>query len=72
MKKETDLIQDGSQIKRQKDIYYHGPKNTLIIYHLCNPSHFSLGPTFKIDLFSHVQIILIEYIIEGGSHRQPR
>jgi hypothetical protein len=31
---ETELFQDGSQIKREKDIYHHGPKHIPIICHL--------------------------------------
>jgi hypothetical protein len=52
-KKETDLIQDGGQIKRQKDIDHHSPKYTAIICHLRDPPHFSLVPTFN-DLNSHL------------------
>ncbi len=46
--KGTDLIKDGRQIKRQKDIDHHSPKYTLIICHLRDPPHFSLVPTFKV------------------------
>jgi hypothetical protein len=44
---ERELSQDGCQIKREKDIYHHGPKHILIICHLPNPSSFSLPTTFK-------------------------
>jgi hypothetical protein len=37
---ETDLIQDGSQVKRQTDIDHHGPKYILIICHLPEPLFF--------------------------------
>ncbi len=45
---ETDLIQDGGQVKRQTDIDHHGPKYILIICHLPDPPIFSLPTTFKI------------------------
>jgi hypothetical protein len=44
---ETDLIQDGGQVKRQTDIDHHGPKYILIICHLPDPPIFSLPTTFK-------------------------
>jgi hypothetical protein len=44
---ETDLIQDGGQVKRQTDIDHHGPKYNLIICHLPDPPIFSLPTTFK-------------------------
>ena len=51
---ETDLIQDGGQVKRQTDIDHHGPKYILIICHLPDPPIFSLPTTFKLR-FSSVQ-----------------
>ena len=45
---ETDLIQDGGQVKRQTDIDHHGPKYILIICHLPDPPIFSLPTTFKV------------------------
>ena len=45
---ETDLIQDGGQVKRQTDIDHHGPKYILIICHLPDPPTFSLPTTFKV------------------------
>jgi hypothetical protein len=44
---ETELFQDGGQIKREKDIYHHGPKHIQIICHLPDPPSFSLPTTFK-------------------------
>jgi hypothetical protein len=44
---ETELCQDGGQIKREKDIYHHGPKHIPIICHLPDPPSFSLPTTFK-------------------------
>jgi hypothetical protein len=44
---ETDLIQDGGQVKRQTDIDHHGPKYILIICHLPDPPTFSLPTTFN-------------------------
>jgi hypothetical protein len=44
---ETELFQDGGQIKREKDIYHHGPKHIQIICHLPHPPSFSLPATFK-------------------------
>jgi hypothetical protein len=41
------LFQDGGQIKREKDIYHHGPKHILIICHLPNPPSFSIPTTFN-------------------------
>jgi hypothetical protein len=49
-KTETELFQDGCQIKREKDIYHHGPKHILIICHLPDPPSFSLPTTFKLLL----------------------
>jgi hypothetical protein len=46
---ETDLIQDGGQVKRQTDIDHHGPKYILIICHLPDPPTFSLPTTFNHD-----------------------
>ena len=47
METETDLIQDGGQVKRQTDMDHHGPKYILIICHLPDPPTFSLPTTFK-------------------------
>ena len=47
---ETDLIQDGGQVKRQTDIDHHGPKYILIICHLPDPPTFSLPTTFNFTL----------------------
>ena len=46
---ETDLIQDGGQVKRQTDIDHHGPKYILIICHLPDPPTFSLPTTFNLS-----------------------
>jgi hypothetical protein len=35
--KEIDLFQDEGQIKREKDIYHHGPRPICIICHLPDP-----------------------------------
>jgi hypothetical protein len=41
--KEIELIQDGGQIKREKDIYHHDPRPIPIIFcHIPEPSCFSL------------------------------
>jgi hypothetical protein len=48
---ETDLIQDGGQVKRQTDIDHHGPKYNLIICHLPDPPTFSLPTTFKLGTY---------------------
>jgi hypothetical protein len=45
---ETELFHDGSQIKREKEIYHHNPKHILIICHLPEPPSFSLPTTFKL------------------------
>jgi hypothetical protein len=47
---ETELFQDGGQIKREKDIYHHGPKHIPIICHLPDPPSYSLPTTFKSNL----------------------
>ncbi len=39
--KEIELIQDGAQIKREKDIYHHGPGPIPIICHIPEPPCFS-------------------------------
>jgi hypothetical protein len=45
---ETELfIYFGGQIKREKDIYHHGPKHIPIICHLPDPPSFSLPTTFN-------------------------
>jgi hypothetical protein len=44
---ETELFHDAGQIKKEKDIYYHGLKHILIICHLPDPHSFSLPTTFK-------------------------
>jgi hypothetical protein len=44
---ETELFQDGGQIKREKDVYHHGPKHIPIICHIPDPPSFSLPTTFK-------------------------
>jgi hypothetical protein len=41
------LIQDGGQIKREKDIYYLGPRPIPIICHLPDPPSFALPTTFE-------------------------
>jgi hypothetical protein len=51
---ETDLIQDGGQVKRQTDIDHHGPKYILIICHLPDPPIFSLPTTFKLFTFEGI------------------
>ncbi len=38
---------DGGQIKREKDIYHHGPRLISIIFHLPDPPCFSLVTIFK-------------------------
>jgi hypothetical protein len=53
---ETDLIQDGGQVKTQTDIDHHGPKYILIICHLPDPPIFSLPTTFKIRLIHTLQL----------------
>jgi hypothetical protein len=42
-----ELIQDGGKIRRQKDIYHHGPRPIPFICHPLNPPLFSLVTTFK-------------------------
>jgi hypothetical protein len=49
--KGIELFQDGGQIKKEKDIYHHGPRPASIICHLPHPLCFSLVTTFKV-LFS--------------------
>jgi hypothetical protein len=44
---ETELFQDGGQIKREKDIYHHCPKHIPIICHLLDPPSFALPTAFK-------------------------
>jgi hypothetical protein len=44
---ETEFFQDGSQIKREKDICHHGPKHIPIICQFPHSPSFSLPPTFK-------------------------
>jgi hypothetical protein len=45
--KEIELIQDGGHIKREKDIYHHGPGPKPIICPRPDPPTFSLPTTFK-------------------------
>jgi hypothetical protein len=62
---ETDLIQDGGQVKRQTDIDHHGPKYILIICHLPDPPIFSLPTTFKAGSILYgitVELNLFHYI----------
>jgi hypothetical protein len=40
-------LQNGGQIKREKNIYHHCPKHIPIICHLPDPPSFSLPTTFK-------------------------
>ncbi len=47
MEQEIELIQDGGQIKTQKDIYHYSPRPIPIICHLPDPPCFSLVTTFK-------------------------
>ncbi len=44
---ETELFEDGGQIKREKDIYHHGSNHIPIIYHLPDPP--SLPTTFNFN-----------------------
>ncbi len=44
---EREFFQDGSKIKREKDIYHHGPKPIPIICPLPEPPSFSLPITFN-------------------------
>jgi hypothetical protein len=44
---ETELFQDGGQIKREKDIHHHRPKHIPIICHLPDPPSFTLSTTFN-------------------------
>jgi hypothetical protein len=50
--KESEIFQDGGQIKREKDMYHHGPKHIPIICHLPDPPSFSLPTTFNNKLDS--------------------
>jgi hypothetical protein len=45
-----DLIQEGGQIKREKNIYHHGPRPIPIICHIPEPSCFSLATTINFTL----------------------
>ena len=54
---ETDLIQDGGQVKRQTDIDHHGPKYILIICHLPDPPIFSLPTTFNVHFCQNICIL---------------
>ncbi len=45
--KGIELIQDGGQIKREADIYHHGPGSISIICQLPGPPCFLLETTFK-------------------------
>jgi hypothetical protein len=47
-RKDTELFQDGGQLKREKDIHHHGPRPISIICHLPDPYCFSLVTTFKL------------------------
>ncbi len=58
MEKKIDFIRDGGKIKRQRDIYHHGPKPISIIFHDPHPSSFSLPvpTTFNLTLLTDVQV----------------
>jgi hypothetical protein len=45
--KGNSIIPDGGQIKREKDVYHHGPIPISIICYLPDPLWFSLVTTFK-------------------------
>ncbi len=68
---ETDLIQDGGQVKRQTDIDHHGPKYILIISHLPDPPTFSLPTTFKqnmdSDAFFRFRLVWIKAAVTSRS-----
>ncbi len=69
---ETDLIQDGGQVKRQTDSDHHGPKYILIICHLPDPPTFSLPTTFKSDYDSikdllYLSITIVKYVSDHHS-----
>ncbi len=70
---ETDLIQDGGQVKRQTDSDHHGPKYILIICHLPDPPTFSLPTTFKPHYFvlssSRGIVSLKIFLLNGRPHR---
>jgi hypothetical protein len=52
MVRKGNRIQDGGQIKREQDIYHHGPRPISIICHLPDPPCFSQVTTFNIFSFS--------------------
>jgi|688.fasta_scaffold1920938_1 hypothetical protein len=45
--KDIVLIQDGGQIKREMDVYYHGLRPIYIICQFPDPPYFCLVITFK-------------------------
>jgi hypothetical protein len=50
-RKGIEIIEDGGQIKREKDIYQHiGPRPIPIICHLSDPPFFSLFTTFNSNI----------------------
>jgi hypothetical protein len=65
--KETELFQDGGQIKRQKDIYHHRPR-PIFIYHL-PPSrlpYLSLVTTFNALKLARTGKFFIVTILDIG------
>jgi hypothetical protein len=51
-KKAKELIQDGGQIKRETDIYHHGPRPQSIICQLPDPPFYSLVAPLTIILLT--------------------
>jgi hypothetical protein len=50
----VDLLQDGGKIKKEKSIDHHRPRTFPKICHLPDPPTFSLVPTFKKSLRTHM------------------
>jgi hypothetical protein len=62
--KEIDFTQDGGKLKRQKDIYHHGPKPLSIICHLPDPpsSHWSLLLSFILLIILTITLLYMSSI----------
>jgi len=52
--KVMELFQDGGQIKREKDIYHHSPRQISILYYLPDTPSFSLEITVPLSEWTYL------------------
>ncbi len=55
---ETDLFQDGGQIKKEKDIYHHAPNHIPIICNLLDPPSFYPLPLFLFNAITVCKFVV--------------